>query len=455
MANADSKNTSTKSGDHKEDIDPVLHARQRRNERALLFLSSITTSNTAVDNVPLAVRGTISRGEEPPRADTEQTGLLPDRNGYYGLTLTGHGKQRTTSQSRKDSLAVNPQAHLIANNKHDVSSGTIDIPAFESAADAALSNVNITTSIGGDGDNDDEISSNDSDYGPANRCKHTRNPSNIVDDSTELQGKHQATESLSLKPSTFPMVFAPIKPFSGKNDDKHRHGNNADGGSEQVMGSNANRTDQSFAYFLHPLHTLTPSAEAGHSDTCSNSVYHPSKLDDLGLHKGLQRSLYGLAGYMGTIFDYAKPDEHRQDTNGGSREIQLGLSAAGLTLDQLRRLKAYMLRVMREQDLELSTAAIGWVYFEKLIWKGYVVKDNRKLVAAVCLFLALKINESREVSVSRSLQVIQRRFEVSADSILDQEFSVFAELEFSLWVPRREFMPHFLRMFEAIGMFCY
>ncbi|KAJ1828263.1 hypothetical protein LPJ70_007282, partial [Coemansia sp. RSA 2708] len=87
-------------------------------------------------------------------------------------------------------------------------------------------------------------------------------------------------------------------------------------------------------------------------------------------------------------------------------------------------------------DLELSTAAIGWVYFEKLILKGYVVKDNRKLVAAVCLFLAMKINESREVS---------------EDSILDQEFSVFAELDFSLWVPCREFMPHLVRMFEAAG----
>ncbi|KAJ2159315.1 hypothetical protein GGF46_003107 [Coemansia sp. RSA 552] len=46
-------------------------------------------------------------------------------------------------------------------------------------------------------------------------------------------------------------------------------------------------------------------------------------------------------------------------------------------------------------------------------------------------------------------QAIQRRFEVSANLVLDHEFSVFAELDFSLWVPRREFMPHFLRMFES------
>ncbi|KAJ2856962.1 18S rRNA pseudouridine methyltransferase [Coemansia erecta] len=36
---------------------------------------------------------------------------------------------------------------------------------------------------------------------------------------------------------------------------------------------------------------------------------------------------------------------------------------------------------------------------------------------------------------------------------MDQEFVVFAELDFSLWVPRREFMPHFLRMFEVLGLY--
>ncbi|KAI9506146.1 hypothetical protein GGI26_005404 [Coemansia sp. RSA 1358] len=65
----------------------------------------------------------------------------------------------------------------------------------------------------------------------------------------------------------------------------------------------------------------------------------------------------------------------------------------------------------------------------------------------VCSFICLIFRRL----LDNMTEVIQRRFEVSADSILDQEFSVFAELEFSLWVPRREFMPHFLRMFEAIG----
>ncbi|KAJ1721834.1 18S rRNA pseudouridine methyltransferase [Coemansia erecta] len=247
------------------------------------------------------------------------------------------------------------------------------------------------------------------------------------------------------------MVFASIKPFVGKGDERHRYGVNTNSDGDNAGGV-ANKVGQSFAHMLYPLHTLTPEAEI-ETGVTGVASYQPNRLDDPGLHKGLQRTVLGLTGYMSTVFEYTRPDDLRQELNDHFRETHPELYAVGLTLDQIRRLRAHMLRVTREQDLELSTAAIGWVYFEKLIWKGYVTKDNRKLVAAVCLFLALKINESREVPISRSLQAIQRRFEVSAKSILDQEFSVFAELGFSLWVPRREFMPHFLRMFEVLGLY--
>ena len=38
----------------------------------------------------------------------------------------------------------------------------------------------------------------------------------------------------------------------------------------------------------------------------------------------------------------------------------------------------------------MYTVALGWVLFEKLIYKGIVKKHNRKLIAAICLFVAFK-----------------------------------------------------------------
>ncbi|KAJ2322734.1 hypothetical protein IWW51_004097, partial [Coemansia sp. RSA 2702] len=257
-----------------------------------------------------------------------------------------------------------------------------------------------------------------------------RRMSYVTTDYADQQHTLSQPESIAAKPS-FPAVFGSIKPFIGKGDDRVvRHG-----------ASMANSGyDQSFAHLLYPQHTLRPESEQ-ETGNAGRDMYRAGVLDGPGLQKGLHRAMAGLTEYMGTIFDNVKPDDQRQDGGEHQRDGYAEIVAGGPTFEQIRRLRAYTLRVTREQDLELSTAAIGWVYFEKLILKGYVVKDNRKLVAAVCLFLAMKINESRET--------IQRRFEVSEDSILDQEFSVFAELDFSLWVPCREFMPHLVRMFEA------
>ncbi|KAJ2486826.1 hypothetical protein EV174_000881 [Coemansia sp. RSA 2320] len=191
------------------------------------------------------------------------------------------------------------------------------------------------------------------------------------------------------------MVFASIKPFRVPGDDRHRAGPISGGAGVGVdNGTNdmtnrpgLTRKDQSFVHILYSLRTLEPETE--HDAVAAvGQAYQPNRLDDPGLHKGLQRTVLGLTGYMGTIFEYTRPDELRQELNDHFRETHPELFAVGLTLDQIRRLRAHMLRVTREQDLELSTAAIAWVYFEKLIWKGYVVKDNRKLVAVECAALS-------------------------------------------------------------------
>lgn len=86
------------------------------------------------------------------------------------------------------------------------------------------------------------------------------------------------------------------------------------------------------------------------------------------------------------------------------------------------------------QDLEVSTVALGYIYFEKLTMKvrgqccacrpaqhrlnsghvlqNVVAKENRKLVAAVCLLLAWKFNEGAMPLVRRKKRLHQL-FEVS------------------------------------------
>ena len=44
-------------------------------------------------------------------------------------------------------------------------------------------------------------------------------------------------------------------------------------------------------------------------------------------------------------------------------------------------------------DIEISTAALAVVSFERLVLKGLVTKLNRRLTMATCLLLAFKFNE--------------------------------------------------------------
>ncbi|KAJ2708600.1 hypothetical protein H4R19_004670 [Coemansia spiralis] len=183
--------------------------------------------------------------------------------------------------------------------------------------------------------------------------------------------------------TALPAVFASIKPFIGKTDERgHRHGAGSTG--DQPPSAGALKKDESFAHLLRPLHTLTPEAEQGIAEA-DGGASKAGAVDDAELQSGLHRAVAGLTEYVGTILDNVRADDQRQDGGDRTRDAHSDVGAARPTADQTRRLRALMLRIAREQDLELSTAAIGWVYFEKLRAKGYVVKGNRKLVAGRCL----------------------------------------------------------------------
>ncbi|KAJ2734974.1 hypothetical protein IW152_001956 [Coemansia sp. BCRC 34962] len=319
---------------------------QRRNERAVQFLVSIASSHV-VDRGPQTVVGTNRRYDarfdiDPQRVlDLCPAGLSVWSEGHSGSHFTGSG---VTADARPGHVGFTAQAGV----------GRRATALCSNGGGAVL------------------CSNDTSDERPPDMGY------------SGIRNQHHQTEFVPMKSSTLPMVFASIKPFRGPGEDKHRGGMSGSGTNDkdQAIRLGASKADQSFAHLLYSLRTLESEAEHD-SGVLAGQTYQPNRLDDPGLHKGLQRTVLGLTGYMGTIFEYTRPDDLRQELNDHFRETHPELCAVGLTLDQIRRLRAHMLRVTREQDLELSTAAIAWVYFEKLIWKGYVAKDNRKLVAAL------------------------------------------------------------------------
>ncbi|GAN02139.1 conserved hypothetical protein [Mucor ambiguus] len=125
-----------------------------------------------------------------------------------------------------------------------------------------------------------------------------------------------------------------------------------------------------------------------------------------------------------------------------------------ITQSKINAIKAHLLTIGKQVDLEISSIAHAFVYFEKLIQKQIVTKQNRKLLAACCLFLATKVNEPKELKFDTLLEAISAELYVNSKDIRSHEFAVFADLEFNLYVPEREFMPHFDSIIQTWKIQC-
>ncbi|KAF9094128.1 CDK5 and ABL1 enzyme substrate 1 [Mortierella sp. GBA35] len=212
----------------------------------------------------------------------------------------------------------------------------------------------------------------------------------------------------------------------------------------------------SFAYLLTQSNALDPEPQES-----SSSTYDPYYLDDPELKTGKNRTVISLACYMGSVIQYTRPSDLKRELNEHFRSRHPTIDPS-ITLSKIRKVKTDLLAISEELDLEISTAALAYAYFEKLIlkgsWKGketnplstesntsIVTKENRKMIACVCLLLAYKVNEPKRSSgeFATLMKYMTKHMDVSAKDIKESEFHVFSLLEFNLYLPRQEFLPHF------------
>lgn len=121
----------------------------------------------------------------------------------------------------------------------------------------------------------------------------------------------------------------------------------------------------------------------------------------------------------------------------------------GLTLSKIRAIKRDLLTFAQEVDCDLSTVAVAYVYFEKLVLRNVVNKPNRKLMAAVSLVLAAKWNNEHQRMKGLLLQ-FERHYAIPRAVLFRSEFSVYVELAFGLPIEPQEVYPHFVRLLQTL-----
>lgn len=154
---------------------------------------------------------------------------------------------------------------------------------------------------------------------------------------------------------------------------------------------------ESFVLLMEPQGTLEPQ----NNDPFAS--YDPYYLDHPDLKSGKNKTVITLPGFLGTIIQPSTASEIKKELNQHFREAHPDL--AGITLSHIRRLKSSLCRVGALYDLEASSVAFAHVYLEKLILKNFVNKGNKKLIASICLLLAVKVNDSKDINYSTLVEV--------------------------------------------------
>ena len=175
--------------------------------------------------------------------------------------------------------------------------------------------------------------------------------------------------------------------------------------------------------------------------------YDPHFIDYSNLLKsGKQRVIMNLPGFMESVISYRNKRELKRELNDKFQSNHEWM-VQNITLSKIRRMRKILVSIIVELDMEVSTAALAYIYLERLIIKNAVSKQNRKLVLGIVLILAYKYNEC-EVGVDEDEGGKERSVDKDKSALVP----LFAALEKHAGVRKKELLQHEFQVLVGLDM---
>eukprot|EP00467_Chlorarachnion_reptans_P001476 CAMPEP_0114517882 /NCGR_PEP_ID=MMETSP0109-20121206/18141_1 /TAXON_ID=29199 /ORGANISM="Chlorarachnion reptans, Strain CCCM449" /LENGTH=530 /DNA_ID=CAMNT_0001698453 /DNA_START=153 /DNA_END=1745 /DNA_ORIENTATION=+ len=163
------------------------------------------------------------------------------------------------------------------------------------------------------------------------------------------------------------------------------------------------------------------------------------------------RAVMKIPGIVSSVVSYVKEKERRRELNE-LFQARHGdwLTTTKMSLSKCRKIKSLLLEIALDLDLEISTAALAYAYFERLVLRNVVSKYNRKVAAGAALLLAFKYNENLELAgevtgfrtmrtkkkgrLEKLVDLVESKFHVKRNELLRTELGALVHLKFDLSV---------------------